>query len=217
MPDPDQERRAYHAPRRNAGARQTRERIRTAAGELFLADGYAGTSMRSVAKAAGVAEKTVYLQFPTKTDLLKEVVETAIVGDDLPVAAADREWFLAVLAAPPADKMVLLAGSSADLHERTGAFFSMARGAAAVDPEAAQLWQGGKRGHLADVSIFAQNLVQAGMVPAAAEERARNTLYVLIGPESWHLVRLELGLDAAAYRAWLRTALQAAFPTNAVD
>ncbi|MCW2810202.1 MAG: transcriptional regulator [Friedmanniella sp.] len=212
VPNPNQERRAYHAPRRNAGAQQTRERIRTAAGELFLADGYAGTSMRSVARAAGVAEKTVYLRFPTKTDLLKEVVETAIVGDELPIPAADREWFRAVLAAPPADKMALLADASADLHERTGAFFSMARGAAAVDPEAARLWEGGKRGHLADMTIFARNLVEAGLVRPEDEDQARNTLYVLVGPESWHLVSVELGQDPAAYRAWLTAALQAAFP-----
>ena len=85
--------RAYDAPKRQAAARETRRRIRSAATALFLAQGYAATSMRAVALAAGVAEKTVYLQYATKTALLKEVVETAIVGDDDEVPVAARGWF----------------------------------------------------------------------------------------------------------------------------
>src|SRR3954454_8695963 len=86
--------REYRSPRRLAAARQTRARICAAARELFLANGYAATSMRAIAAAAGVAEKTVYLQFATKSAVLKEMVETAIVGDDEAIPAADRSWFL---------------------------------------------------------------------------------------------------------------------------
>ena len=86
--------RGYRSPRRLAAARETRARICAAARELFLADGYAATSMRAIAAAAGVAEKTVYLQFATKSAVLKMVVETAIVGDDEAVPAAERSWFL---------------------------------------------------------------------------------------------------------------------------
>jgi len=72
--------RSYHSPRRVAAARATRARIREAARERFLADGFAGTSVRSIAAAAGVAEKTVYLQFPTKLDLLIKEIESRQVS-----------------------------------------------------------------------------------------------------------------------------------------
>jgi hypothetical protein len=37
------------------------------------------------------------------------------------------------------------------------------------------------------------------------------TLYVLLGLESWHLVRVELAHDEQRYREWLLTSLRHAF------
>ena len=160
--------RSYHSPRRLAAARATRARIRGAARDRFVADGYAATSVRSIAVAAGVAEKTVYLQFPTKLDLLKEVVETAIVGDDEAVAAADREWFRQIVDDPePTAKVRRLVEATSALHERTGEVFAMARGAAASDPDAATLWAFGKAGHRADMGLLATSFEKVGMLPPA--------------------------------------------------
>ncbi len=201
--------RPYRSPRREAAALETRRRIRTAARELFLTHGYAGTSMRAVATAAQVAEKTVYLQFTTKSALLKEVVEVALVGDEAPVPAAGRDWFVEILQEPDAARAVRrLAEETTALHERTGALFAVARGAAASHPEVAALWEGGKRGHLADMTLLARALEEHGALPRALEvEAATHTLYVLLGPETWHLLRAELGLSAGAYREWLTTQL----------
>src|SRR4051812_19627485 len=199
--------RSYHSPRRLAAARATRARIRNAARNLFVADGYAGTSVRSIADAAGVAGKTVYLQFPTKLDLLKEVVETAIVGDDEAVAAADRDWFRQIVDDPePRSKLRRLVEATSALHERTGEVFSMARGAAASDPDAARLWGFGKAGHRADMHLLATSFAQAGMLPTGRDTSwATAPLYVLIGPETWPLLRGELQLAPEDYRRWLAT------------
>lgn len=198
-------RRSYHSPQRTAAALDTRRRIRAAAAELFLAKGYSATSIRAVAQEAGVAEKTIYLQFVTKGALLKEVVETAIVGDDEALPAAERPWFLDILtASDPSEKLRLLARATTALHERSGALFAMARGAAAVDPEVEGMWAGGKQGHRADMTVLAENLAAALMVPRGRDlDWAIDTLYVLIGPETWHLIRTELHRDEAAYSAWL--------------
>ena len=76
-----------------------------------------------------MAEKTVYLQFETKSALLKEVVETAIVGDDDAIPAADRDWFHAVVDQTELDqKLRQLVDATSALHERSGAVFAMARG-----------------------------------------------------------------------------------------
>lgn len=201
--------RGYHSPRRLAAARATRARIRAAATRLFLADGYSATSVRSVAQAAGVAEKTVYLHYATKLALLKEVVETTIVGDDEAVAAADRHWFQDIVENPdPEQKLRLLAQASAVLHERTGAVFAMARGAAAADPDAAALWAFGKQGHRADMTLLAASFETVDLLPPGRDSTwATAVLYVLVGPETWHLLRVELGYTPEAYRDWLHTAL----------
>ncbi len=206
-------RRTYQSPRRQAAAQETRARIRSAAETLFLNDGYSATSMRTIARAAGVAEKTVYLQFATKSMLLKEVVETAIVGDAEAIPAAERDWFQDVLRQPDlAQKLRQLAAATVALHERSGAVFAMARSAAATDPDAAALWAFGKRGHLADMTILAGNFAARAQLPDGADEAwATTTLYVLIGLEAWHLVRVELGQSESSYHDWLLMNLGQAF------
>ena len=69
--------RKYDATSRRAAAAATRDRICAAAEQLFVADGYARTSIRAVAQAAGVAEATIYLTFPNKAALLDAVIVRA--------------------------------------------------------------------------------------------------------------------------------------------
>ncbi len=55
--------------------------IRDAAEELFLAGGYSGTPVTAVAKHAGVAEKTIYNLFDTKSGLLLDLFSVRVAGD----------------------------------------------------------------------------------------------------------------------------------------
>lgn len=70
----------------------TRQRILTAAYDLFAMHGYATTTMPEVAEAAGVAVQTVYLVFRTKAALLEQVYAAAVLGPDQ-VRPVDAEWF----------------------------------------------------------------------------------------------------------------------------
>lgn len=60
--------------------RSTRKRrvIREAATELFLRNGYLGTSMDEVASLAGVSKQTVYKHFADKEGLFQEIVLATI-------------------------------------------------------------------------------------------------------------------------------------------
>jgi AcrR family transcriptional regulator len=180
-----------------------------AAGRLFVDSGYVATSVRAIAREAGVAEKTVYLQFETKPAILKAVVESAIVGSDDPVPAARSSWFLEVLAESRLERKVeLLSAATSALHERTGAVFAVAREAATVDSEVAALWNRGKRGHLSDMTRMADSFADQGLIPAAVDTAwLIELLYVLLGPENWYLIRRELGRDEQHYTSWLRTSL----------
>ncbi|WP_199730685.1 TetR/AcrR family transcriptional regulator [Amycolatopsis panacis] len=71
----------------------TEERIIAAARELFVRDGYAATTLTAVADAARVGHRTVYVRFGTKADLLKRVVDVAIVGDTQLIDLNSRDWY----------------------------------------------------------------------------------------------------------------------------
>lgn len=61
--------RRYRSTERAAAAAATRARIRPAAAQLFVEQGYLATTMRGVAALADVDERTLYDAFPSKTAL----------------------------------------------------------------------------------------------------------------------------------------------------
>src|ERR1043165_5051275 len=90
--------RRYSSQVRDEQARRTRQAVVTAARELFLAQGYAATTIDAIAEAAHVSRRTVFNSAGGKSVLLKLAFEWAIVGDDEPVALADRPAVRAVRA-----------------------------------------------------------------------------------------------------------------------
>src|SRR5690242_8489793 len=84
------EKRAYRSTVREESARRTRRQIVSAAAELFVERGYAGTTVEAVAERAGVSRRTVFSSVGSKVELLKTAWDWAVVGDDEPVAVADR-------------------------------------------------------------------------------------------------------------------------------
>lgn len=54
--------------------------IGSAAAELFLAQGYQGTSMDAVARQAGVSKQTVYSHFANKEELFKACIRAKVAG-----------------------------------------------------------------------------------------------------------------------------------------
>jgi TetR/AcrR family transcriptional regulator, cholesterol catabolism regulator len=55
-----------------------RERVMQVALQMFLANGYAGTSLKSVADELGVSPPALYWYFPSKEDLYSSVIEQAM-------------------------------------------------------------------------------------------------------------------------------------------
>ena len=55
--------------------RDTRKEILEAALDLFSQSGFAGTSMRQIARAVGVRESALYHHFPSKEAIFVDLVE----------------------------------------------------------------------------------------------------------------------------------------------
>src|ERR671939_1634687 len=97
MAEPVKAKRAYDSPRRRAQAAATRRDILEAARRLFERRGYAATTMEAIAAEAGVALKTVYVAFETKSGVLRALWNRLLRGerDDVPVA--EQAWYREVL------------------------------------------------------------------------------------------------------------------------
>lgn len=65
-------------PPRNLGAGDKRERILDAAVRVFAKSGFHDTRVADVAKAAGVADGTIYLYFESKDELLRSLFEDRV-------------------------------------------------------------------------------------------------------------------------------------------
>jgi AcrR family transcriptional regulator len=94
---------------------ETRHIIAEAAAREFQANGYAGTSMSTVAQRAGVSTKTMYRLIPTKADLF-----TAVVADRIGLfmlAIEDRALCAADLA--EALERILVAYGTLTLTDET--------------------------------------------------------------------------------------------------
>ncbi|MBY5992917.1 TetR/AcrR family transcriptional regulator [Ferrimonas balearica] len=76
----------------SARSEKKRQQIVEAAGELFVQQGFATTSMDEVAQRAGVSKQTVYAHFGSKDELFTHCIERkCVVSELLPSALAGED------------------------------------------------------------------------------------------------------------------------------
>ena len=202
--------RPYRATRRAHRAFETRRAIRTAATTLFLRDGYARTSMTAIAVAAGVSEKTMYLTYATKANLLSHVISVAVRGDENPETLSQRrEW--QVFDGPPERALERFAALTAALMARTAAIIAVGEAAATADPEIAAYRDQAHAAGRADVRAFVSALNRAGALADDVDERdAADIAYALAADESIYLrLTQECGWTDARYAQFLAHTLNA--------
>ena len=193
--------RKYDATARRAAAAGTRERICAAAEDRFVCDGYARTSIRAVAKAAAVAEATVYLTFPNKAALLDAVIVRAVRDNP-------SESLTAIAAARPEEVLPRLASSNAVLMGRAGRLIALGESASLMDAELRPLRERAHRDLRAAFRAVADRLHEADLLRIGAEEAA-DSLYA-IASESTYLRMVEgAGLSSDRYACWLTDTLGA--------
>ena len=66
----------------------TRQQILEVAAELFAEQGYAGTSVRDIAKELGIANPSIYYHFKSKADVLLELLTEPLRTVEVAVAEA---------------------------------------------------------------------------------------------------------------------------------
>ncbi len=196
---------------RDEQARRTRRAIVTAAREMFLAQGYAATTIDAIAEAARVSRRTVFNSVGGKVTLLKLALDWAIVGDDEPVALADRPAVRAIEAEPdPRKVLALWTQTVADIASRVAPISEVLYAAADSDPAAAQLVADAARSRMSGAVAFVRHLASAGGLAAdVSEQQAADICWALMDGHLYTLLVNQRGWTVAAYRQWLSDSLTA--------
>jgi AcrR family transcriptional regulator len=204
-------RRRYNATRRQAQAAQTRQDILDAANRLFVEGGYAGTTLAAIARAAGVVVETIYRAYGSKAELFKAVVQAAVAGgaDRARVPVEQRPAIAAVIAeTDPHRQLELYAATQPGIHARAGPLLRVLIGAAATDPELAELWTQIEKERLSGMGRFARLLADRGVLrPGLSAEEARDLLWTLNSLAVHDLLVRQRGWSPERYRDWLAAAL----------
>ena len=143
--------RKYDSLRRAAQAAETRGEIAAAARRLFVGRGWAATTVREVAREAGVSVPTVYAAYGNKLGLTQALAEAADT-------AADPGQTLAALEAAdgePALQIGALVAYDRRLFEIAGDVIMLVREAGRAEPALAAAYRDGRRrGDETRVQVF---------------------------------------------------------------
>jgi AcrR family transcriptional regulator len=190
--------RAYRSRLRADQAQQTRSTVRAAAKELFEERGWAGTSMRDIAGAAGVSVETVYANFGSKAALLGAVMDVAVVGDDARVPLGERPEFRALAEGDLGTRAAAAAALMVALHGRNARLMGVLCQAAPGDDELAALLEENRR----------RERVSVGQGAAAVAGRPVTDLEVdglraVLSHEVFLLLTGTSGWSAERYQSWV--------------
>lgn len=196
--------RRYDSPRRRAQADQTRRDILAAAARLFDEHGYPATSMQAIASDAGVALKTVYIAFETKSGLLRALWNARLRGGSGELPVAQQPWYLEVMNESDAARQLrLTARNSRVVKERVGTVFDTIRGAAPGDTDIAELWSRIQSEFHANQRTIVASIHDKGALRATLDiERATDILWTINHPSVWQLLVVERGWTPEQYEAW---------------
>lgn len=179
-------------------AEQTRAAVLDAAGRLFAERGWAGTSMRGVAKEAGVAMETVYAGFGSKAQLLAAVMDVAVVGDDLPIPLAQRDFARELAVGTREQRVAKAARMSAAISARTCDVVRALVHGATTDSTLAQRLVELDARRRGEVAAFFEMVVSRPATPEELDE-----VWLLTSAEVFHMLVRRSGWSAQHHEQWL--------------
>jgi len=203
-------RRRYDSTGRRERARQTRDQITGVARDLFLADGYAATTVAAIAAAAHVSVETIYKGFGGKPGLVRAIIEKGLAGEG-PMPAEQRSDQIRDTEPDPRRIFAAWGAFTAEIGPRVAPIFLLARDAAAGDPEVAATLDQLSAARLERMTVTGAGLAKAGHLrPGVTVGEAADIQWVLSSPEFYELLVLRRGWTPERYGQFIAQALTAA-------
>ena len=197
--------RGYHSPRRAEQAAATRRAVLDAARELFIAHGYAATTVAEIATRARVSMDTVYTSVGRKPALLRELVETAISGTVQAIPAKQRDYVARIGAAPNArEKITIYARAITEIQGRMAPVFLSLRDAASTDRDCAALWAEIAERRARNMLLFAADLRGTGELREdLSDQHVADIIWSMNAAEYWVLLVHERSWTAEQFCDWI--------------
>ena len=200
-------RRRYDASRRRDQARLTREAIITAARQRFLCDGYASTTIASIATDADASPDTIYKSFGGKAGLLRALCEDALTGSKS-VPAEQRSDAMQAAESDPRELLRGLGTLTTEIAPRIAPLLLLLATAADTDTALAQLRADLDEARLTRMTHVAQNL--AGKTPlrrGVSPQDAAEIMWTYSSPELYRLLVINRGWTPERYGQFVADAL----------
>lgn len=153
--------RRYDSSSRKAQARRNREAVLDAAERLFLAEGYAATTVAAVAREAGTSVETVYKAFGGKAGLVRALYDRGLGGRGR-VAAYERSDEMRSHETDPKAIMRNWGDLAGEVASVVMPIRLLMRSAAVTDPEIAALVEESDAERLARMRHHARFLAERG-------------------------------------------------------
>ncbi|SRR5581483_1420724 len=196
--------------RRQQKALATRGRVLDAALELFLADGYATTTITAIADAADVAVQTVYAVFGTKKAILDELRARAVAGDEPGPLRQRGDWQAMERERDPRAQLEMLAAIATRIGAAMGPLYEVMSGAAASDPEIATTFRRQQQARYDDQHHVARALARHGALrDGVTAKDATDIMWTIASPRTHHSLVVERGWSPEKYERWLAATLVA--------
>lgn len=196
--------RRYDSPRRREQAEATRVEILEAAERLFLAGGYAPTTMAAIAGESRVALKTLYVAFETKGGILRALWNLRLRAgrEDLPVE--QQAMYREVLDEPdPGRQLRLNARNSRVGKVRVADLAEVIHTAAPLDAEIGALWERINDEYYSNQRAIIESIgKKRALARGLTVDRATDILWTLNHPTTWHLLVRRRGWTPEQYERW---------------
>ncbi len=195
--------RRYDSSRRQRAAEARRRAVLDAAARRFLRDGYAVTTLASIAGDAGVSVETLYKGFGSKPGLVRALWDTGLAGDG-PVHAEVRSDEVSETETNAHVIVENWARLSTEVAPRAAPVLLLVRSAAATDPEMAALKEELDAQRLARMTHNAEALARGGHLrEGVTADHARDVLFTYTTPEIYEQLVLRQGWSPGDFAEFL--------------
>jgi AcrR family transcriptional regulator len=186
--------------RRRERSRRTRRRIVEAAYRLFVERGY-GVPLAEVASEANVSVQNLYVAFRSKQVLVGEVLQLAVLGDDLPIPPHHRPWFRELLDAPDARSAISVwVVNTLPIYARVAPLAGMFLS----EPELAEMWARSETLRIDGFRFAMEQVMPKGRPRAGVDlDGATDTMFALLGPLMYEELVGGRGWTPDRWGAWV--------------
>lgn len=198
--------RSYRSPRRRDQAERTQAVVCRAAAGLFAAEGYANTSVRQIAEAAGVSVETIY-GIGGKAMVFLRAFELAFTGTPAGASLLDLRELDGVDRARTLPEFVdAVTAFIVNSNYRSAGLWQAYVEAANSDTNLAQAYAQRLKAMRADGRRILADSVERGLCHRPEDpDRTVDTIWVTYHPNQYVLLVIHAGWTHQQYESWMNT------------